>query len=96
MPSLARLADVLVGVAADRALGRQAEADHGEVRRQHAVDVEVVDGRQQLAPGQIACGAEDHQLARLRQERLTYVRFQRARVLEIVGHAVASSKSDRE
>ncbi len=61
------VADPLVGVALDLALGRQAEADDGEVRRQHAVHVEVVDGRQQLAPGQIAGRPEDDELARLRQ-----------------------------
>src|SRR5262249_32279801 len=48
------------------ALGGQAEADDGEVRRQDAVHVEVVDGRQELAPGEVAGGAEDDQDAGLR------------------------------
>ena len=47
----------------------QAEADDGEVRRQHAVLVQVIDSRQQLAPGQVAVAAEDDEQVRLRQQR---------------------------
>ena len=64
------VAQPLVGVARDLAVGRQAEADHGEVRRQRAVHVEVVHRRQQLAPGQVAVAAEDDQDARLGQQGL--------------------------
>ncbi len=87
---LGAVANVLVGIAADVALGGQTEADHGEMRRQHAVDVEVVHGWQQLAPGQIAAGAEDDQLARLGQERLAHVRFEGMDVVAVVEHAFAS------
>ncbi len=88
------VADPLVGVALDFALGGQAEADDGEVRRQHAVHVEVVDGRQQLAPGQIAGRAEDDELARLRQHgarrRLRQLAGRGAGV-EFDGHRISSA-----
>ncbi len=40
----------LIGIALHVTLGGQAESDGGEVRRQYAVHVEVVDGWQQFAP----------------------------------------------
>ena len=61
------VADPFVGIALDFAFGGQAETDDGEMRRQDAIHIEVVDGRQQFTPGEIARRAEDNQLARLRQ-----------------------------
>ena len=58
-------------------LGAEAEADDGEVRGQDAVDVEVVDGGEELAPGEVPGGAEDHQHAGLGEERLGRARRQR-------------------
>ena len=71
MPSRARLRMYSSGSTAVGVLGAgQAETDDGEVRRQHAVHVEVVDGGQQFAPGEIAVAAEDDEDARLRKESL--------------------------
>jgi hypothetical protein len=36
------------------------EADNGEMIRQPVVDEQAVERRHQLAPGQVAAGAEDH------------------------------------
>src|SRR5205823_6185731 len=55
------LADVLIGIGAGLAFfgGRQAEADDGEMRGEDTINVEVVDRREELAPGQVAVAAED-------------------------------------
>src|SRR6185503_10546706 len=51
-------------VVADR-LSR--EADHGEVLGEHAIAEELVDRGHELAPREVARGAEDHQHLRLRR-----------------------------
>jgi len=60
--------DVLVRIRVAGAFRRYAERNDREMRRQHAIDVEVVDRGQELAPAQITGSAENNQLARLRQQ----------------------------
>src|SRR5262249_1447718 len=60
------LANPLIGIA----LRADAESDDGEIGRQDAVEIEVIDRRQELPPRQVPGGAEDDEHARLRQERL--------------------------
>src|SRR5262249_18363956 len=63
-------ADVFIGIGRRLAAAGQSIADHREVGRQDASDVEVVDGGEQFAPGEVPVAAKDDQDARLRQKRL--------------------------
>src|SRR5262249_43723100 len=58
-------AEPIIGIA----LRADSKADDREIARQLAISVEVVNGRQQLTPGQVAGGAEDDQDTRRRQQR---------------------------
>jgi hypothetical protein len=46
------------------------DAHHREVRRERAVQGQVVEGRQQLALGEVTAASEDDEAAGLRQQRL--------------------------
>ncbi len=67
---LGPVANISVGIPLDRAIGLHPKPDHGEICRQRAVHVQVINGREQFPPREVARGAEDDQCARLRQQRL--------------------------